>query len=57
MTSEQKKERILAAIKARCWSTADCFWKEACELRDAGLIKLGERFSVGGNRKTVWVAA
>lgn len=38
MTSEQKKERILAAIKARCWSTADCFWKEACELRDAGLI-------------------
>jgi hypothetical protein len=57
MTSEQKKERILAAIKARGWSTADCFWKEACELRDAGLIKLGERFSVGGNRKTVWVAA
>jgi hypothetical protein len=57
MTSQEKKDRIIAAIAARGWFTADLFTAEASELRDAGAIKLGERFSVGGNRKTVWVAA
>lgn len=57
MTAEQKKQKILAAIASRGWSAMDNYLKEAHELRDAGLIKLGERFSTGGNRKLVWVAA
>jgi len=51
------KQRILAAIAARGWFTADIYWTQACELRDAGLIKLGDRYFTGGNRKRVWVAA
>lgn len=57
MTNEQKKEKILAAIAARGWFTAECYWKEARELEAAGLIRLGDRFFTGGNRKSVWVAA
>jgi hypothetical protein len=57
MTNEQKKEKILAAIAARGWFTAECYWKEARELEASGLIRLGDRFFTGGNRKPVWVAA
>ena len=57
MTDDMKKQKILAAIAARGWATVDVYWNQACELRDAGLIKLGDRFFTGGNRKTVWVAA
>jgi hypothetical protein len=57
MTTEQKKEKILAAISVRGWFTAECYWNEARELEKAGAIKLSERFSVGGNRKNVWVKA
>lgn len=57
MTDDMKKQKILAAIAARGWATVDVYWSQACELRDAGLIKLGDRFFTGGNRKTVWVAA
>lgn len=57
MTSEQKKQKILSTIAARGWATADIYWNEACELRAAGLIRMGEKFTTGGNRKPVWVAA
>jgi len=57
MTAEEKKQKILAAIASRGWATVDVYWNQACELRDAGLIKLGDRFFTGGNRKPVWVAA
>lgn len=57
MTTDQKQTKILASITSRGWFTCDVYWNEACALRDAGKIKLGERFSTGGNRKTVWVAA
>ena len=57
MTAEQKKEKILGSIKARGWCSAEIYWKEACDLRDAGLIKLGDRYFTGGNLKRVWVAA
>ncbi len=55
--SMTNQARILAAIAARGWFTTDCFWNDACALRDAGVIKMGERFFTGGNRKVVWVAA
>lgn len=57
MTTEAKNEKILAAIAARGWFTAEIFWNEANALKAAGLIKLGTRYFVGGNQKTVWVAA
>lgn len=57
MTVEKKKEKILSAIASRGWFTAECYWNEACELRNAGLVQLSERFSTGGNRKPVWVKA
>ena len=57
MTTAQKKEKILSAIASRGWFTAECYWNEACELRNAGLVQLSERFSTGGNRKPVWVSA
>jgi hypothetical protein len=56
MSADDKKAKILAAIASRGWFTTECYWNEACELHNAGLIRLGERFSVGGNRKSVWVA-
>lgn len=57
MTYTTAQQKILASIAARGWFTAECYWNEACELRNAGLIRLGERFSTGGNRKPVWVKA
>lgn len=56
-TNEQKKQKILAAIAARGWFPDDLYWPQARELEAAGLIRLGDRFFTGGNRKTVWVAA
>ena len=56
MTADDKKVKILAAIASRGWFTAECYWSEASALRDAGLVRLGERFSTGGHRKLVWVA-
>lgn len=55
--TEQKKQKILAAIAARGWFTVEIYMAEASELEKACLIKRGERFTTGGNRKTVWVAA
>lgn len=57
MTADQKKAQILTVIASRGWFTADIYWALACELKSAGLIRMGERFSVGGNRKLVWMAA
>ena len=57
MAIEEQKRRIVAAINARGWFTTEVFRKAACELCDAGLIKQSEKFTVGGNRKSVWVAA
>lgn len=57
MTTEAKKAKILACIASRGWFTCDIYLTEAHELRAAGIIKLGARYSVGGNRKSVWVAA
>jgi hypothetical protein len=57
MTVEKKKEKILSAIASRGWFTTECCWNEACELRDAGMIWLGERYFTGGNLKLVWVEA
>ena len=57
MTTEQKKEKVLAAIAARGWFTTQCFWDEAIALRDAGLIQIAETFVTGGNRRLVWVRA
>jgi hypothetical protein len=56
-TAEERKTKILAAIDARGWFTAEIYPREADELRIAGVIKRGERFSVGANRKSVWVSA
>jgi hypothetical protein len=49
--------KILSAIKARGWATAECYWTDAQALKAAGLIKMGDRYFTGGNRKNVWVAA
>jgi hypothetical protein len=57
MSTDQKKEKILAAIQARGWASAEIYWDAACELRAAGLIRMSEKFTTGGNRKPVWVAA
>lgn len=57
MTKEAKQAQILSAIKARGWFTREIYFAEANALNVAGLIKIGERFSVGGNRKLVWVAS
>lgn len=57
MSASDKKAKILSAIEARGWFTADVYLNEANELRADGLIRMGERFSTGGNRKAVWVSA
>lgn len=57
MTAEAKKAKILSTIASRGWTTQELYFSEARELSAAGLIKTEERFSVGGNRKLVWVAA
>ena len=57
MTKQQKQEKILACIASRGWFTCEIYWKEACELRNGGLIKQDYRHVTGGNQKPVWVAA
>ncbi len=57
MTSTEKSNKIVAAIAARGWFTAELYPVEANELRKSGLIKLAtKRTSVGGS-KFVWVKA
>jgi hypothetical protein len=56
MTTEQKKQKILACIASRGWFTMEIYWNEARELEAAGLIQFGDRYFTGGNRKPVWVA-
>ena len=51
------KDKIIAAITARGWFTMEIHYSVAKELAAAGIIKRGERFSTGGNRRPVWVAA
>ena len=59
MTTEHTpiQTKILAAIAGRGWFTAEVYQNDAQALKSAGLIKMGERFSTGGNRKPVWVKA
>jgi hypothetical protein len=57
MTNTEKKTKILAAIAARGWFTAEIYFTEARELAAEGLIKMGDKYFTGGNRKPVWVAA
>lgn len=57
MNTEQKKAKILAAIAARGWFTMDIYHNEASELERAGLIKMGSRYTLGGNNVFVWVGA
>ena len=57
MTMEDKKAKIIAAIEARGWFTMDIYFDVAKTLEDVGLIRRGERYATGGNRKPVWVAA
>lgn len=57
MTTEAKKAKILAAIESRGWFTTEIYFDVAKELRDAGLIKMDEKFVTGGSRKLVWVGA
>jgi hypothetical protein len=57
MTTSQKQAIILSAIASRGWFSMEIYFNEASELRVAGAIKMGERFTTGGNRKPVWVAA
>lgn len=52
-----KQDKILSAIAARGWFTAEIYYNEAIELQKAGIIKTDIRYFTGGNRKTVWVAA
>lgn len=55
-TTEQKNAKILAAIASRGWFTTEIYFNEARALAAAGLIKMGDRYFTGGNRKPVWVA-
>lgn len=57
MTTEAKKTKILAAIAARGWFTADIYINEAFELRAAGVIKMGSVHFSGQGFKSAWVAA
>jgi hypothetical protein len=57
MTTQAKQGKILAAIESRGWFTPDLYWDAACELRDQKIIKMGDRYSTGGNRKPAWVKA
>lgn len=57
MTPEAKKAKIIAAIKARGWFTAELYLAEAKELRSAGAIKLETRRTSVGGIKSVWVEA
>jgi len=55
MTTEQKTAKILSSIATRGWFTAEIYWNEAKALEVKGLIKLSDRYVLGGNRKNVWV--
>jgi hypothetical protein len=57
MTIEQKKAKILGAVASRGWVTAEIYWDAGKALRDEGKVKMDERFTLGGNRRNVWVAA
>lgn len=57
MTTEQKKASILVIIEVRGWFVMGVHMNECAALEKEGKIKNGERFSTGGNRKSVWVAA
>ena len=57
MTLTAKQTKILSVIAARGWCSTEIYWNDAAALRDAGLIKMGDRYFTGGNRKMVWVAA
>lgn len=57
MTNEANTAKILAVIAARGWFTTEIYWNEAQALKAAGLIQMAEKFTTGGNRKTVWIAA
>lgn len=51
-----RAEKILAAIAARGWCSAEIYPGVARELLAAGKISRGNRYTVGGNQKPVWVA-
>ena len=57
MTLTAKQTKILSVIASRGWCSTEIYWNDAAALRDAGLIKMGDRYFTGGNRKMVWVAA
>jgi hypothetical protein len=57
MTSEQKKEKILACIKACGYAAMDCYLKEGKELLRAGMVKISKKYTSCGNSRLVWVAA
>ena len=51
------ENKIIAAIKSRGWFTMEVYFSIAQKLAADGIIKRGERFSTGGNRQCVWIAA
>lgn len=54
MTLTPKHQNILAAAASH-GAHPDVYWKEACELKAAGLIELRETFTkAGGNRVRRW---
>jgi hypothetical protein len=57
MTNSAKKEKIIASIRSRGWFTVEIYQNEAQALCNAGVIKRGEKYFLGGNCKPVWIAA
>ena len=57
MTTTERTQKILTIIATRGWFSGEIYQSEARALYTAGLIKQDIRYSVGGNRKLVWVAA
>ena len=57
MTAEAKKAKILAAVASQGYFTADLYYTEGRELVKAGLVKIDTRYTVGGNKRWVYVAA
>ena len=53
-TADERKIRILACAARRTGCSTDGFWKEANELKAAGLIELRETFSPVGERRNRW---
>lgn len=56
-TLDEKKRKILAAIASQGWFTAEIYWDAGKALNNEGAIRMAERYSLGGNRRNVWVAA